>query len=125
MGQRQEGCYSGLDEPPGVTDSYSKTDFIAINAIIHSGAMDKCINPKLGYIKPTSSSKYGHEVSNNTAYTRDSLYNLSIGEPLASTTPMSSTLISYFLNRCSSSSIGIDEEHTNEVTLCFIKFHMG
>ena len=58
MGQRQEGCYSGLDEPPGVTNSYSKTDFIAINAIIHSSAMDKCINPKLGYIKPTSSSKW-------------------------------------------------------------------
>ena len=39
-----------------VTDPNSKREFFAINAIIHLGATDKHINPKLGYIKPTSSS---------------------------------------------------------------------
>ena len=44
-----------------VTDPNSKREFFAINAIIHLGATDKHINPKLGYIKPTSSSKKSHE----------------------------------------------------------------
>ena len=39
-----------------VTDPNSKREFFAINAIIHLGATNKHINPKLGYIKPTSSS---------------------------------------------------------------------
>ena len=43
------------------TDPHSKREFFAINAIIHSGATDKHINPKLGYIKPTSSRKKSHE----------------------------------------------------------------
>ena len=44
-----------------VIDPNSKREFFAINAIIHSGATDKHINPKLGYIKPTSSSEKSHE----------------------------------------------------------------
>ena len=44
-----------------VIDPHSKREFITINAIIHLGATDKHINPKLGYIKPTSSSKKSHE----------------------------------------------------------------
>ena len=42
----------------GITSLYSKRDFIAINAIIHSSATGKCINSRLGYIKPTSSGKW-------------------------------------------------------------------
>ena len=42
----------------GVTSLYSKRDFIAIIAIIHSSATGKCINSRLGYIKPTSSGKW-------------------------------------------------------------------
>ena len=42
----------------GVTNPYSLRDFIAINAINHSSATGKCINSRLCYIKPTSSSKY-------------------------------------------------------------------
>ena len=42
----------------GVTNPYSLRDFIAINAINHSSATGKHISSKLGYIKPTSSSKY-------------------------------------------------------------------
>ena len=72
---------------------------------------------------PTSSSKYSHEISENIAYTRDSLSNLSIRKPLAGTTPISSTHIPYFLNRCPSSSIDIDEEHTDEAIMRFIMSH--
>ena len=41
-----------------IIDLYSKRDFIAINAIIHSSATGKCFNSRLGYVKPTSSGKW-------------------------------------------------------------------
>ena len=39
---------------------------------------------------------------------------------MASTTPVSFTFTLFALNRKLASSIDIDEEHTNRVTLCFI-----
>ena len=42
----------------GITNLYSKREFIAINAIIHSSATGKCINSRLDYIKPTNLGKW-------------------------------------------------------------------
>ena len=56
-GKQQESHYNGLNEPFGHYKSYSLRDFVAINAINHSCATGKHINSRLGYIKPTSSSK--------------------------------------------------------------------
>ena len=44
----------------GITNPYLRRDFIAINVVIHLGAMDKCINLSTGYIKPANSSKWSH-----------------------------------------------------------------
>ena len=61
MGNGRRTVTAALMSHLDVTDPHSKREFIAINAIIHFGAMDKHINPKLGYIKPTSKSKKSHE----------------------------------------------------------------
>ena len=61
MGNGRRTVTAALMSHLDVTDPHSKREFIAINAIIHLGATDKHINPKLGYIKPTSKSKKSHE----------------------------------------------------------------
>ena len=88
-----------------VTDSHSKREFIAINAITCLGATGKDINTKPGYIKPTSLSEYTHEISDKTEYIRDSsierkeLSNLSIEGPLASIIAVSIALIPFVSGR--------------------------
>ena len=77
----------------GITNPYSLRDFIAINAINHTGAIDKHINQSL----------------------YQSLSNFSIGGYLVGATPVSFISIPCFLDRYQSLSIGTDEEHTYEV----------
>ena len=61
MGNDRRTVKTAMMSRLDVIDPNSKREFFAINAIIHSSATDKHINPKLGYIKPTSSSKKSHE----------------------------------------------------------------
>ena len=117
MGNGRRAIIMALMSRLGVTNPYALRDFTAINAINHSCATGKCINSRLGYIKRTSLGKMDQKKKKNIRLQNiyQSLSDLSIRGYLAGATLVSFIFISCFLNNYKSSSIGIDEEHTDEV----------
>ena len=114
--KRQKSHYNGYNEPSGRYKPLSTESFAAINAITLSRATRKRINSGPGYIKPPSSGNRILRQHFRLLSIYQSLFDLSIGGYLASATPVSFLSTPCLFNKYQSSSIGIDKEHTDEVT---------